>query len=309
MSEPPNNGSNEKVELSEAESKSGMQHYDKVRKLGQGSFGSVFLMRDRRDDIMCVMKAIDLDQLDAKGKQEALREVGFLATLKHPAIIAYRDYFQVQEPALGWRKAQNMLHIIMEFADGGDLSGRIRGQENVMFPEHQVMMWLVQVCLALKHMHDRNVIHRDIKSENVFLTLQNLVKLGDFGISKHLASTLANAHTRIGTPYYLSPEICMDKPYNTKTDMWALGVVLYEMLMLCHPFDAASMEQLLAKICRGRHAPVSRRWNPHLRAIVDKLLSKDPQERPSGLLFSRFLFRRFILRGTTPKKPTPPAVY
>jgi hypothetical protein len=75
MSEPPNNGSNEKVELSEAESKSGMQHYDKVRKLGQGSFGSVFLMRDRRDDIMCVMKAIDLDQLDAKGKQVVLRAI------------------------------------------------------------------------------------------------------------------------------------------------------------------------------------------------------------------------------------------
>jgi NIMA (never in mitosis gene a)-related kinase len=104
-----------------------------------------------------------------------------------------------------------------------------------------------------------------------------------------ICSTLANAHTRIGTPYYLSPEICMDKPYNTKTDMWALGVVLYEMLMLCHPFDAASMEQLLAKICRGRHAPVSRRWNPHLRAIVDKLLSKDPQERPS--VFIRVIFR------------------
>jgi NIMA (never in mitosis gene a)-related kinase len=163
------------------------------------------------------MKAIDLDQLDAKGKQDALREVGFLATLKHPAIIAYRDYFQVQEPAIGWRKAQNMLHIIMEFADGGDLSGRIRTQNNVMFPEHQVMLWLVQVCLALKHMHDRNVIHRDIKSENVFLTSTNIVKLGDFGISKHLANTLANAHTRIGTPYYLSPEICMDRPYNNKT--------------------------------------------------------------------------------------------
>jgi len=77
-----------------------------------------------------------------------------------------------------------------------------------------------------------------VKSENVFLTRDGQCKIGDFGISKNLSHTLAQARTRIGTPYYLSPEICMNKPYDSKNDMWALGVVLYEMCTLKHPFDA-----------------------------------------------------------------------
>ena len=137
------------------------------------------------------------------------------------------------------------------------------------------------MCLALKHMHDRKIIHRDIKSENIFLNRDNTVKVGDFGISKSLASTLAQARTRIGTPYYLSPEICMDKPYNAKSDMWALGVVLYEMLTLKHPFDAKSMDALLTKICRGQPAAPSKRWNPKLIAILNSLLKKKPTDRPT----------------------------
>ena len=172
------------------------------------------------------------------------------------------------------------MYIIMEYADAGDLNGRIRAQRRP-FSESVIVGYFCQLCLAIKHLHDRKCLHRDIKAENVFLTSEGRIKLGDFGISKLLPSTFACAITRIGTPYYLSPEICMNRPYNTASDMWSLGVCLYEMCMLQHPFDASSMESLLKKIVRVPHRPLHAFYHPDLRSLVDALMNKNPAKRPS----------------------------
>lgn len=87
-------------------------------------------------------------------------------------------------------------------------------------------MYSAQICLALKHVHDHNILHRDLKSQNIFLTQKGIVKLGDFGIAKVLDATEGQAQTQIGTPYYLSPEICESKPYGRKSDVWSLGTDL-----------------------------------------------------------------------------------
>ncbi len=120
----------------------------------------------------------------------------------------------------------------------------------------QIIDWLVQLCLGLKHIHDRKILHRDIKSQNIFFTKNNMVKVGDFGIAKSLEFTMAKAKTQIGTPYYLSPELCQDKPYDNKSDMWAVGVVLYELMMLRHPFTEDSMMALVRRICTGSYPSV-----------------------------------------------------
>lgn len=98
----------------------------------------------------------------------------------------------------------------------GDLYKHINSQRGNLLPEDQILNWFVQLCLALKHVHDRKILHRDIKSQNVFLTKKGVVKLGDFGIARVLNSTVELARTCIGTPYYLSPEICENRPYNNK---------------------------------------------------------------------------------------------
>ena len=104
----------------------------------------------------------------------------------------------------------------MTYVPSGDLYSKINSQKGRSFPEAQVLDWFVQLCLALKHVHDRKILHRDIKTQNVFLTKSGMVKLGDFGIARVLSSTAELARTCIGTPYYLSPEICENKPYNNK---------------------------------------------------------------------------------------------
>lgn len=140
----------------------------------------------------------------------------------------------------------------------------------------------MQICLALKHIHDRKILHRDLKTQNIFLTLNNTVKLGDFGVARDLGHTLAKARTQIGTPYYLSPEICRGKSYNHKSDMWSAGVVLYELMQLTHPFKGRSMKDLMSCICAGRYSPPSRRrYSSDLCSLVSSLLRAKPSARPS----------------------------
>ena len=282
--------------------------YVVLRQLGKGSFGRVFLVKEVHDDTLWVMKEIDLTASGdpAKARADALKEVGMLSRLDHPNIVKYKECFTSAimitppppPPAAGAPPTaaaaapvspapvssvpanENIMYIIMEYADAGDLNIRIRAQRKP-FSEQQILNWFVQLCLAIKHLHDRKCLHRDIKAENIFLTSDNRIKLGDFGISKLLPSTFACAITRIGTPYYLSPEICMNRPYNTASDMWSLGVCLYEMCMLSHPFDASSMEGLLKKIVRVPHRPVHSYYREELRQLCDELMQKNPSKRPS----------------------------
>jgi len=103
--------------------------------------------------------------------------------------------------------------------------------------EALILNWFTQICLAIKHCHDRKILHRDLKAQNIFLTENDIVKLGDFGIAKVLKNTVEHAVTIVGTPYYLSPEIIQNTPYSFKSDIWSLGVLLYEMCALKPPFN------------------------------------------------------------------------
>jgi len=102
----------------------------------------------------------------------------------------------------------------------------------------------------LQYIHHKRILHRDIKTSNIFLTSNGTVKIGDFGISKVLENTLDQASTVVGTPYYMSPEVCENKPYTFKSDVWALGCVLYELCTLKHAFDANNLLGLIFKIMR-----------------------------------------------------------
>ena len=102
------------------------------------------------------------------------------------------------------------------------------------------MNWFVQICFAIKYIHDKNILHRDLKLSNIFLSSNGDINLGDFGIAKVLDNSDEFAKTIVGTPYYLSPEICLRRPYNQKSDIWSLGCILYELMNMKHAFEASS---------------------------------------------------------------------
>lgn len=148
----------------------------------------------------------------------------------------------------------------------------------------------------MKHIHDRKILHRDLKTQNIFLTSKGEIKIGDFGIARVLQHTYDCAQTAIGTPYYLSPEICQEKPYNQKSDIWSLGCIFYEMVTLKHAFDANSMKALVIKILRGNYPPIPNCYSTELKSLIDELLQKDPHRRPS---IKRFLEKEFLSNRIT----------
>ncbi|XP_047226266.1 serine/threonine-protein kinase Nek5-like isoform X5 [Girardinichthys multiradiatus] len=251
-----------------------MNDYEVIRQIGEGAFGTALLVRDKRGDGdgHCVVKQISFRRMSAKEKEASKKEVIVLSQMKHPNIVSFIATFQ----------EKGSMYIVMEFCDGGDLLRKIKMQRGIPFSEEQIVDWFIQICLGLKHIHDRKILHRDIKSQNIFLTNAGMkVKLGDFGIARILNNTLEMARTCVGTPYYLSPEICESRPYNNKTDIWSLGCVLYELCSLRHPFEGSSLRQLVSKICRGHYTPVSGHYSHELRLLVTRLFKVNPRDRPS----------------------------
>ncbi|XP_055241759.2 serine/threonine-protein kinase Nek1 isoform X6 [Gorilla gorilla gorilla] len=261
-----------------------MEKYVRLQKIGEGSFGKAILVKSTEDGRQYVIKEINISRMSSKEREESRREVAVLANMKHPNIVQYRESFE----------ENGSLYIVMDYCEGGDLFKRINAQKGVLFQEDQILDWFVQICLALKHVHDRKILHRDIKSQNIFLTKDGTVQLGDFGIARVLNSTVELARTCIGTPYYLSPEICENKPYNNKSDIWALGCVLYELCTLKHAFEAGSMKNLVLKIISGSFPPVSLHYSYDLRSLVSQLFKRNPRDRPSvnSILEKGFIAKR-----------------
>ncbi|XP_040189066.1 serine/threonine-protein kinase Nek1 isoform X6 [Rana temporaria] len=261
-----------------------MNKYIRVSKIGEGSFGKAILVKAKEDGRQYVIKEISISKMSNKEREESRREVAVLANMKHPNIVQYRESFE----------ESGCLYIVMDYCEGGDMFQRINTQKGILFSEDQILDWFVQLCLALKHVHDRKILHRDIKSQNIFLTKSGTIQLGDFGIARVLSSTVELARTCIGTPYYLSPEICENRPYNNKSDIWALGCVLYEMCTLKHAFEAGNMKNLVLKIIRGSYPPVSMHYSYDLRNLLSLLFKRNPRDRPSvnSILEKPFIFKR-----------------
>eukprot|EP01012_Entosiphon_sulcatum_P059232 TRINITY_DN8358_c0_g1_i3.p1 TRINITY_DN8358_c0_g1~~TRINITY_DN8358_c0_g1_i3.p1 ORF type:complete len:1148 (+),score=328.99 TRINITY_DN8358_c0_g1_i3:95-3538(+) len=245
--------------------------YERIKVIGKGAFGAAVLVRSRRDNQLYVAKEVNLANMKPAEKQEAKNEIKILSRLSHPNITRFADAFEIA----------NVLYIVMEYADGGDLWARVQKQGTVLLSEEQVMGFFVQLCLALNSMHNQKILHRDLKGQNVFLTSSDAVKLGDFGISTILRHTVSMAHTKCGTPYYFSPEICANKPYNQKSDIWSLGCILYELCALRHPFNGNSMNELIQRICSGKYPAIPSVYSEDLRYLLAALLNVDPNQRPT----------------------------
>ena len=204
-------------------------------------------------------------------RDASLQEAKLLSALHHPNIVTCLESFT----------ERGKLCIVQDYCAGGDLYQRVKAQRGAPLPETTIVDWFTVRLLGMKHLHDRKVLHRDLKTQNVFLTADGRCKLGDFGVSKVLAGTHQLASTAVGTPYYLSPEICENKPYDHKSDVWSLGCILYELCAQRHPFDGASLKLLIVKILRGVYPPVPARYGKTLCDTIREMLSRDPARRPS----------------------------
>ncbi|GLI70930.1 hypothetical protein VaNZ11_016024 [Volvox africanus] len=248
-----------------------MDKYVRGKILGKGSFGSAILVTNKLDNKNYVIKEIDISRMPKAEREASEQEGKVLMALNHPNIVRCIECFT----------HMNKLCIVMDWCSEGDLYGLLQKRRGQQLSEDTILDWLVQMCLGLKHVHDRKILHRDIKTQNVFMSTGGLLKLGDFGVSKVLNSTFQLATTAVGTPYYLSPEICQNRKYNQKSDIWSLGCVLYELATMKHAFEGPNMRALIAKIIKGSYTPMPSTRSRELRELCDRMLTLDWQKRPS----------------------------
>eukprot|EP00928_Gymnodinium_smaydae_P036051 TRINITY_DN25253_c0_g1_i1.p1 TRINITY_DN25253_c0_g1~~TRINITY_DN25253_c0_g1_i1.p1 ORF type:complete len:1104 (-),score=207.29 TRINITY_DN25253_c0_g1_i1:91-3402(-) len=250
-----------------------MDQFEKIRVLGRGSYGVAILVRQLNDPSKSerVIKTVKLTWLPPEAHQRARDEVQVLRRLAHPHVIAYHDFFVEQDT----------LHILLEYADGGDLASDLKNRSDP-YGESEAMRIFGQCLLALRYIHNKRIIHRDVKSQNVFLTKERGAKLGDFGIAKMMQDTVAEPTEFMGTVAYLAPEVCQSAPYSCKVDIWSVGVVLYELVSLKQPFSASNVVATIFKIVSSTHPPLPEFCSKRVCEVVSLTLQKDAGKRPSA---------------------------
>ena len=250
-----------------------MNSFKIISKLGEGAYSTVYKVKRIIDNNVYALKKVKLLNLSEKEKQNSLNEVRLLASIKSNFVISYKEaFFDEKDSTLG---------IVMEFADGGDLYQKIVEHKKTatFFEETDIWRNFIQLVKGLKALHDLKILHRDLKSANVFLLKDGTAKLGDLNVSKVARRGLG--YTQTGTPYYASPEVWKDQPYDNKSDIWSLGCVLYEMITLRPPFRAQNMEGLYNKVIKGQLNKIPERFSNELFEIVKLLIQVNSDLRPS----------------------------
>ncbi|KAF3425472.1 hypothetical protein E2986_03483 [Frieseomelitta varia] len=244
--------------------------------LGQGSFGSVYLVRRKKDSKPFVVKEQILDDVNALPFKNILEEVKCLHTLRHTNIVAYYG---------AWIE-NNHSYILMEYATRGTLKDLLENNETPL-KEEDALYLFSQVVLGVHHIHFKRILHRDLKPENIMLTGSrgDIVKIGDFGVSKNFAeyhSLLTNSSIvcRAGSFRYMAPEMLRDQSYDFKCDVWSMGVILYEMVAKRHPFPATTLTDIVRMICEESPRPLPEGTSTPIISLISKMLRKDSLHRP-----------------------------
>ena len=251
-----------------------MENYKIIKQIGKGNYGQAYLSRSKKDNNLYVIKTIDISNFNKEQLDNALYEVNVLKSLNHPYIIKHIESFY----------EKNFLCIVMEYADCGDMSKLVISQQKigVFLKEDIILNWFVQICFAVKYIHEQKILHRDLKLSNIFLCSSGDIKIGDFGIAKILNNMDEYAKTLVGTPYFLSPELCLKKAYNQKSDIWSIGCVLYELMFLRHAFEANNnLGELILKILKGEFGKMNDgNFSKESKQLVKDILVTDYNKRP-----------------------------
>ena len=294
--------------------------YQILELIGRGQLSTVHRARDVRTGEFVVLKRIELlSIMDAKLRRDCVREVDHLRSLSHPTIIRYLDNY-IQGESME-------LVIVLEWARGGDLAGLLRAWQAAgvgVVDERVAWHYFVQVCDAVRHMHQRRLMHRDLKPSNIFLAdelevvrrhlrpqdapgpgdadammadaqpaadgrgqghareLSN-IKVGDLGLSRYFSSKTCQAHSSVGTPYYMSPELIRGLPYDWSSDVWSLGCLLYELRTCRNPFFTPGLNYYMLgkRICAAQYEPLPAGTSERMQSLVAAMLHPDHAQRPT----------------------------
>ena len=255
-----------------------LSNYDIIKTLEEGSFRQTLLAKNKTDDVKAVIKIVNLDTLGEGYQKMAINEGNALSKVSkeggHENIVKFYGFYLFDKEAV----------LIMEYVDGGDLKGKIEEARinQKKLEEKQIVTWVKEIASALRYCHkDKNIMHRDIKPDNILLTKDGHIKLADFGISKMLSNETKKTKTRIGDLDYISPEIENGEEYTYSTDIWSLGVLTYELCLLQHPVTKYRLK--IKQFFEGGIPKLEDKdYSTELSDLIQKMLSVKPEERPTA---------------------------
>ena len=260
-----------------------MSAKEPVRRLGGSTTATVMVVnRLGVPEQQFVVKAMALRGMDEQERRRALQEVKILKSLRHECIIEYIEFWWV-----GAGPESSRLTFVMECGENGDLRVPVQAasQSGKHLEEVLILSWLQQMLKGLEHVHQKDIIHRDLKAMNIFLKdTWRTCKLGDFGISTAV-ETGKSASGCVGTPAYMAPELLWNQRYASAVDLWAIGVVLYELMALRLPFVGSNVLSLVYQIAFNDYDDAPLRlggYSPALINLVGRFLDKDPTKRPEA---------------------------
>ena len=250
-----------------------MENYEFLGNIGQGMSGKVYKARHKKENRFYAIKKLNFNEINEKERIAIQDEVNLLKQLKHPNIVTYKDSFF---------DSDNCLNIVMVFCELGDMYTKIHKQKGEYFPEEQILLWLAQLCLALSYVHDKQILHRDIKTQNIFIQNEHTIRIGDFGIAKGYNQNQDLGGSLIGTPLYMAPEVYnSSKKYSFRSDIWSLGCCIFEMCNLKNAFEAKSWNAVFVKVNKGQRAQLNSRYSLDMKNLVDSMLSVNGKNRPT----------------------------
>lgn len=245
------------------------QKYHLLSQIGTGATGNVFTAVDVKTSEKVAIKMIDIRK--QVKKVLILTEISVMKNKKHPNVVNYYDSFLVEGTQL-W--------VIMEYMEFGPLTDLVT---TLILREGQIAVIVRETLKAIEFLHSNRIIHRDIKSDNILLSLDCQVKVIDFGFCAQLENMDEKRRTFAGSPYWLSPEIITRKAYDTKTDIWSLGILIIEMLEGAPPYlNEAPLKAIYLIASRGKPVINYDKLSPELADFLDKCLSTDPEARATA---------------------------